>query len=319
MDTGNVGVASRDPVDVDVDPLIGSVDLNPASAGRQVLGDLPRRLKRITILGVPICVTNMRDTVDAIGSFIADRRARYVCACDVHSVMRAHDDPRHMATLSAADLLLPDGVPLVWVARMRGERDAQRVCGPDLMHALCERSVSEGWRHYFLGGAEGTAAKLGQKLTEKYPGLTVVGSDCAAFGTHVDQEVDAAIARIRPAGPHIVWIGLGCPKQERWMYQHCAKLDGMVLIGVGAAFDFNSGQVRRAPLWMQSRGLEWLHRLLSDPRRLWHRYLILAPRFVYATAIESLGRRVWRRPGATAGRRRTKSVVRRFTPRVTRR
>lgn len=242
--------------------------------------------RRIVILGVPVSVTSIPATLKIIGRWIAERETRYVCASDVHSIMRAQDDPTHMTALNAADMVLADGVPVVWVSRLRGARAAQRVCGPDLMLAACEHSLKSGWTHYFYGGAEGVAETLAVRLGARFPGLKVVGTECPPFRPLTDGETQAALQRIQDAAPDIVWVGLGCPKQEAWMLQHRAALPGRVLIGVGAAFDFHTGRVTRAPMWMRNAGLEWAHRLASEPARLWRRYLLQAPRFVFANIRE---------------------------------
>lgn len=245
--------------------------------------------RRIVILGVPVNVTSMPDTLRIIGNWIAERQTRYICASDVHSIMRAQDDPDHMRALNSADMVLADGVPVVWVSRLRGARSAQRVCGPDLMLAACGHSLETGWSHYFYGGAEGVAETLAARLAERFPGLKVAGTECPPFRPLTNDETQAVLQRITEAEPDIVWVGLGCPKQEAWMLQHRAALPGKVLIGVGAAFDFHTGRVARAPVWMQSSGLEWAHRLASEPGRLWRRYLLQAPRFVFANVRQLIG------------------------------
>jgi N-acetylglucosaminyldiphosphoundecaprenol N-acetyl-beta-D-mannosaminyltransferase len=250
--------------------------------------------KVVEILGVPVSVVDRPRVHAALAEWIAQRRAggtvsRYVCACDVHSVMRANDDAPHMRALRGADMVLADGTPLVWVARLRGERDLARVPGPDLLAAVCERSEDEGWSHYFYGGAEGVAGKLAERLARHYPGLNIAGTWCPPFRAQTPDELEADIDRINASGADIVWIGLGCPKQEIWMLENHPRLQGRVLIGVGAAFDFHAGRIERAPKWMRDRGLEWLHRLASEPRRLWRRYLVLAPRFVVLSLAETIG------------------------------
>ena len=237
-------------------------------------------LRSISVLGVPVSVVRMTTAVDTIGQWVRARENRYVCAADVHSVMRAQDNPSHMEALRHADMVLPDGMPLVLVSRMLGERSIERVCGPDVMLRVLENSAREGWRHYFYGGVEGVADTLARKAAERYPGMVVVGTDCPPFRLLSEEEGHVAIARINDASPDVVWVGLGCPKQETWMSENIGKLNGVVAIGVGAAFDFHSGRIERAPRWMRLNGLEWLHRLISEPRRLWRRYLGLAPRFV---------------------------------------
>ena len=234
---------------------------------------------RFTVLGVPISVVNMTRAVDQIGVWIKGSEARYVCAVDVHNVMRAQELPQHMQALRGAAMNMPDGQPVATLGRLLGH-DVSRVCGPDLLSAVCERSTTESWRHYFYGGADGVAEDLARRLGERYPGLVVAGIDCPPFRPLSDDEETAAVERMRAAQPDIVWVGLGCPKQEMWMQTHAAMLEHGVLIGIGAAFDFHTGRVSRAPLWMREHGLEWLHRLASEPRRLWRRYLVLAPKFV---------------------------------------
>ncbi|MEO1265855.1 MAG: WecB/TagA/CpsF family glycosyltransferase, partial [Pseudomonadota bacterium] len=252
----------------------------------------PAADQRINILGVPVSVVDMTTAIERIGGWIARKEARYVCVSDVHSVMRGHDDPDHMAALADADMVTPDGTPLVWVSRLRGNTEIRRVCGPDLMLEICKASEASGWRHYFYGGTEATGASLSEKLATYYPGLNICGSYAPPFRPLSAEETEAALDHIRASRADIVWVSLGCPKQERWMHEMSARLPGMTLIGVGAAFDFHSGNVKRAPVWMQRNGLEWLHRLMSEPRRLWRRYLIMAPRFVLLSVAETLkGRR----------------------------
>ena len=246
---------------------------------------LPRRA---IVLGVPVSVVDMETAVAAIAAWIKRKETRYVCACDVHSVVRAQDDSQQMDALRGADLIVPDGTPLAWVMRLRGENIKKRVCGPDLMLAVCEQSVSMGWRHYFYGGAEGVAETLARTLETTYPGLQVAGFDCPPFRPLSEDELTASIERINSAQPDIVWVGLGCPKQELWMSEHHERIKGAVLLGVGAAFDFHSGRIQRAPVWMRTHGLEWLHRLASEPGRLWRRYLIAAPRFCLACLAETV-------------------------------
>lgn len=256
---------------------------------------------RVEILGVPVSIVDSGSAVATVAAWIKSRQQRsspprYVCACDVHSVMRAQDDQRHMRALRQADMIVPDGTPLVWVSRLRGERRIQRVPGPDLLSAICERSLAEGWTHYFYGGAEGVAGKLAERLSQNYPGLNVAGTQCPPFRALTPEEQERDLTRINASGADIVWIGLGCPKQEIWMLENHERLEGRILIGVGAAFDFHTGRIERAPQWMRNNGLEWLHRLASEPGRLWRRYLLLAPKFVAMSLAETaslVGRRAF--------------------------
>ncbi len=233
----------------------------------------------------------MGEAVSTLSKWIENKEGRYVCAADVHSIMKAQEDTAHLDALQHADMVTPDGRPLVWVGKMRGEKVMDRVCGPDLLPRLCEESVAQGWKHYFYGGAEGIAENLAHSLEEKYPGIQIAGWECPPFRTLSYLETKDALDKIRDSSADIVWIGLGCPKQEIWMRQHIEQLDHQLLIGIGAAFDFHTGRIKRAPVWMQKSGLEWLHRLGSEPRRLWKRYLLLAPSFIFKVIAESLSRK----------------------------
>lgn len=254
----------------------------------------------IEILGVPVSVVDQASAIATVGGWIEERRQRrakprYVCACDVNNVMSAQTNKVHMQALRRSDMILPDGAPLVWVGRLRGESRMGHVPGPDLLPAICQHSLETGWSHYFYGGAEGVADKLAERMAASYPGLNVAGTHCPPFRQLTPDEMQHDLDRINASGADVVWIGLGCPKQEIWMHEHHAGLQGRVLIGVGAAFDFHSGRIERAPLWMRQRGLEWLHRLISEPRRLWRRYLVNAPKFVALSLAESaalMGRRM---------------------------
>jgi len=249
-----------------------------------------RKVGRTRILGVPVSLVDLDRAVATIVGWCRQRAARFVCVRDVHGIMRAQTDAELMALHEEAGLVLPDGMPLVWLARRRGHAGVGRTCGADLMEELCRLSPSLGLRHYLFGGKPGVARRLADNLTRRFPGLQIMGTATPPFRPMTVQEADAARAAICDADPHIVWVGLSTPKQERWMRREVGRIPGAVLIGVGAAFDFHAGDVKRAPLWMQRWGLEWLHRLASEPRRLWRRYLILAPKFAFLAIREE-----WRR------------------------
>lgn len=245
-------------------------------------------LRAVDILGVPISRVDMQSALEIIGNWIGRSAPRFVTAVDVHGVMRAQTSATHMSDLKSADMLTPDGSPLVWVARARGCRELRRVAGPDLMPALCKRSVEMGWRHYFVGGAEGVAGELSLRLQQRFPGLQVAGVESPPFRALTQAEMQESARKINASGADIVWVGLGCPKQERWITETKPNINKAVMIAVGAAFDFHSGRIARAPRWMQRSGLEWLHRLWSEPGRLWRRYLIMAPAFAIKATWESL-------------------------------
>lgn len=232
------------------------------------------------ILGVPISTINMSVAVSTIQNWVRDRNAQYICVRDVHGIMRAQDDDALMAIHHDAGIVTPDGMPLAWTLKSRGYQDAGRVCGADLVAALCKASVPAGTRHYLYGGKPGVAERMAARLIEQFPGLQITGFSTPPFRPLTAVEDEAAIAEISAMQPDVVWIGLSTPKQEYWMRDHVGRIPGATLIGIGAAFDFYAGDVKRAPRWMHESGLEWLHRLISEPRRLWRRYLILAPKFV---------------------------------------
>lgn len=248
----------------------------PRFAARNASG-----LPATRILGVPVSRVDLESAVRTIVAWCGNRQAHYVCVRDVHGIMRSRENPDLMALHDDAGMVTPDGMPLVWLARWRGHSEVDRACGADLVDALCRASVAHGLRHYFYGGKPGVAERLAATLASRHPGLLVAGTDTPPFRPLTAEEDEAATAAINRAAPHIVWVGLSTPTQEFWMRDHVGRIPGAVLIGVGAAFDFHTGDVKRAPRWMQRSGLEWLHRLFSEPRRLWRRYLVLAPQFVW--------------------------------------
>jgi N-acetylglucosaminyldiphosphoundecaprenol N-acetyl-beta-D-mannosaminyltransferase len=227
--------------------------------------------------------------VAAIEGWIAQGERQYVCVSGIHGVMESQRDDRLRAIHNAAGMVTPDGMPLVWLSRWKGFRYVERVYGPDLMLACCERSVAMGYRHYFYGGDAGVPEQLVARLQARFPGLEVVGGYSPPFRALTVQEDDEIVDRINAARPDVVWVGLSTPKQERWMSEHRDRVNAPVFIGVGAAFDFHAGLKPQAPLWMQRNGLEWLFRLCKEPRRLWRRYLRNNPMFVWHIMLQSLG------------------------------
>ena len=246
-------------------------------------------IPRVNVLGVGVSAINMEMALARIDTWIARREAHYVCITGVHGVMESQRDAEVRAIHNGAGLVTPDGMPLVWLSRLGGFNHVERVYGPDLMAAVCERSARFGYRHYFYGGAPGVAEQLADRLQSRFPGLQVVGLDCPPFRPLTPEEDRAAVGRLRAAQPDIVWVGISTPKQERWMAAHVDQLDAPVLIGVGAAFDFHAGLKKQAPRWMQRSGLEWLFRLMTEPRRLWQRYLVNNPWFLWLILLQALG------------------------------
>jgi N-acetylglucosaminyldiphosphoundecaprenol N-acetyl-beta-D-mannosaminyltransferase len=241
------------------------------------------------ILGVPISLIDLKTALGTILGWTQNRIARYVCIRDVHGLMISLRDPAMMDIHRAAGMITPDGMPLVWISKWRSKLPVGRVCGTDLVDALCKAGQGMGLRHYFFGGKPGVAEQMIRNLKAKYPELTVAGSHTPPFRSLTEEEDAAVIDAINKSGAQVVWVGLSTPKQEFWMRDHVGRLNGATLIGVGAAFDFHSGAVTRAPKWMQQSGLEWLHRLLSEPRRLWRRYLVIAPAFILKIVREEIG------------------------------
>jgi N-acetylglucosaminyldiphosphoundecaprenol N-acetyl-beta-D-mannosaminyltransferase len=244
---------------------------------------------RVNILGVGVSAIDMQKALDTIDAWIADHEREYICVANVHTVMESQRDSRLRDIHNQAGMVTPDGMPLVWVSHRKGFSDVRRVYGPDLMLVLCEHSIEQKYKHYFYGGAEGIPEKLVSNLKEKFPGLQVVGMHSPPFRDLTPTEQEQIIDKINAANPDIIWVGLGAPKQEYWMVNYRARLNAPVLIGVGAAFDFHSGVKKQAPLWMQRNGLEWLFRLVSEPRRLWKRYVVNNPLFVILVIMQALG------------------------------
>ena len=244
---------------------------------------------RVNILGVGVSAINIEIAAQTINTWICKGESNYVCVTGVHGVMESQREEKIRQIHNAAGMVTPDGMPLVWLSRIRGFSDVSRVYGPDLMLALCELSVEKGYEHFFYGGAPGVPEKLAANLQEKFPRLKVVGTYSPPFRLLSMEEDSQVVEIINQANPDIVWVGLSTPKQELWMGEHVGKLSAPVLVGVGAAFDFHAGLKRQAPHWVQWVGMEWFYRLLSEPKRLWRRYLINNPTFILLVLAQELG------------------------------
>jgi N-acetylglucosaminyldiphosphoundecaprenol N-acetyl-beta-D-mannosaminyltransferase len=247
----------------------------------------------------------MAQALTAIGGWIARRESHYVCVTNIHGIVESQRDPDLRRIHNAAGLVTPDGMPLVWISRLRGFTHVQRVYGPDLMLMLCQRSVEQGYRHFFYGGGERVPERLAANLQRRFPGLRVAGVYSPPYRPLTDEEDERIVRCINNAGTHIVWVGLSTPKQERWMAKHVGRLEASVLIGVGAAFDFHVGLKKQAPRWMQHGGLEWFFRLATEPGRLWRRYAVNIPTFLWLCLLQTLGLRGFHleAPGAPADAR----------------
>jgi len=250
---------------------------------------MPHRPDRVNVLGVGVSAISTRDALAVIDDAIAAGERSYVCVTGVHGVMESCEDPDLRLIHNRARLVTPDGMPMVWIAWLRGLRHVERVYGPDLMIECCRESVAKGYRHFLYGGAPGVAERLEARLQERIPGLIVAGTFTPPFRDLSEGEEREMLDRIAAARPDIVWVGLSTPKQERWMARYVDRLGVPVLIGVGAAFDFHAGLKKQAPRWIQRSGFEWLFRLSAEPRRLWRRYLSNNPRFVWRYLLQLCG------------------------------
>jgi N-acetylglucosaminyldiphosphoundecaprenol N-acetyl-beta-D-mannosaminyltransferase len=232
----------------------------------------------IQVLGTPLAATDYPGAVARVKAWAAEgppRKAHLVAAANTHVVTLARHESRFAQALAAFELILPDGMPLVWVMnRSLAAPLADRVYGPTFMLHCLEATQGEPWSHFFVGGSEELLAELRAKLSARFPRLRIAGSDAPPFGPWSAEEDERIVACIRESGAQFVWIGLGCPKQELWLAAQRSRLPPAVYVAVGAAFAFHAGRVRQAPLWMQGAGLEWLFRLVTEPRRLWRRYLV---------------------------------------------
>lgn len=247
------------------------------------------RSSAISVLGVRVSGVGAAEVAETVACWARSAHLeavpRCVCATSVHGVVEAERDPDFRAILNRADLVVPDGMPLVWFGRMMGLRGMERVYGPSLMLDVLERTQS-GVRHFFYGGAPGVAEQLTGRLRARFPGLAVAGWHCPPFRPLQESERHAVAEEINEAHADIVWVGLSTPKQERWMDDMRARLRSKVMLSVGAAFDFHAGRVRQAPRWVQRSGTEWLFRLSQEPRRLWRRYAYNNPRFICLAGLQ---------------------------------
>lgn len=243
------------------------------------------------ILGVNIAITNMQDTVKLIVEQIDELQGNFICLSNVHTTVMSQKDEEYRNIQNSAFLALPDGSPLSLVQRLRGYRMAEQVAGPDLMTELWKATENTEISHYFYGSTPETIEALEKNLKKEYPGIKIAGMEAPPFRPLTEVEDAEAVARINQSGAAIVWVGLGAPKQEKWMYEHRGKVNALML-GVGAGFDFHAGTVKRAPAWMRKHYLEWLYRLIQDPKRLWKRYVQTNGKFLLISVKDAF---VWKK------------------------
>lgn len=245
----------------------------------------PMQHPRLEILGVKVSDVTIPKAVQNIEGWVSARKKTYVCVAPVSTLVDCQKDVQYKHVVNQAGMVTPDGMPVVWLGRTKGSRTIERTYGPDLLNAVCH---SAQHRHFFYGGLSSTLDLLEKELKSRYPHLNIVGKISPDFMPEARIESREVIERINRARPDILWVGLGSPKQDFWMSLHRPLLDVPVMIGVGAAFDFLSGVKPQAPRWMQRSGLEWIFRLVSEPRRLWKRYLIGNTKFIYYVCREQI-------------------------------
>lgn len=257
------------------------------SAHDMFRGMVARTRHSYDVLGTSIDALGWDDALDQIRDWAGLRLSRYVCICNVHSVVSARQDKAFAAVLAKADMATPDGAPVAWMLRRFGAVAQQRINGPDLMWRYCAQAATRDESIYLYGGSEETLKLLRLRLLAEFPGLHIAGHYSPPYRALTREEDEAIIQDINASGAGTVWVSLGCPKQEQWMAAHRGRIHA-VMIGVGAAFDYHAGTLQRAPLWMQKRGLEWFYRLWQEPRRLWRRYVFTNTRFMLAAAVTLL-------------------------------
>ena len=255
---------------------------------------------RVDVIGSPIDVLSWPVVEDQISQWAAARESRYICICNVHSVVTAVEDSEFALAINGADLATPDGTPIAWMLRHLGYPGQKRINGPDLMMRYLRLAAQRGESIYLYGSTRETQDRLRERLTHSLPGLKVAGAYSPPFRPLTPDEDAEVIRQINASGARTVWVSLGCPKQEKWMADHRGRIHA-VMIGVGAAFDYHAGITPRAPRWMQKRGLEWTHRLWAEPGRLWRRYLHTNSVFLLRAAAELLQRRIGQAKAARQG------------------
>lgn len=253
--------------------------------------DASDRPRRVNVLGVGVHEITLQRAVDILLDAAATSRRGYVCVTGMTAILEAQQDPGFREIVNRSLLTTPDGMPAVWFGRLTGHRGIDRVYGPDLMLALCEASVAPGYSHFFYGGVAGVAETLATSLSSRFPGLRIAGTYTPPFRPLLPDEEEDLRRRMAQSPPDFVWVGISTPKQERFMATYLPRLPGTVYLGVGAAFDMHSGRTLQAPKWMQRSGLEWFFRLVTEPRRLWRRYLMGVPVYAFRLVQQLLGLR----------------------------
>lgn len=251
---------------------------------------------RVNILGVGVSPLDLSAAVTCVNSFLETGNKGYICVTGMHGIMEAQADPAFRDIQNNSFLTTPDGIPTVWAGRIDGYSNMKQVRGADFMLKLCESSAETGTRHFLYGGKPGVAELLAAVLTLRFPGLQIVGTYTPPFRSlNADEEADLH-QRLLASGADVLWCGISTPKQERFMAKYIGILPVRLMVGVGAAFDLNAGLLADSPQWVQKCGLQWAHRLIQEPRRLWRRYLLNIPRFLWLYALQRTGMRSYKLP-----------------------
>jgi len=249
----------------------------------------PGKLPRANVLGVGIHALDLDQAVRVVMNAVGNREKGYVCVTGVHGVTQARRDPDFLRVLESALLVVPDGMPTVWVGRWQGHHQMGRVFGPDLLLEVCRNSVSAGSTHFLYGGKPGVAQRLEENLRHWFPDIKMLGAFTPPFRDLSLSEQTQLQEKIAELSPDIIWVGLSTPKQERFMAEYLPRLNCRVMLGVGAAFDLHTGGLRDAPPWVKQAGLQWMHRLFQDPSRLWKRYLVNNSAFLIRISLQLSG------------------------------
>ncbi|HEY1901928.1 MAG TPA: WecB/TagA/CpsF family glycosyltransferase [Terracidiphilus sp.] len=245
------------------------------------------------ILGIPVDPLDMEGAMRRVAEELKARRNGYVCLIGVHGIMEAQRDPNLAQVYARATLMVPDGTPTVWVGRWQGFRKMQRVAGPDLMLEMFRRKEFAGHTHFLYGGKPGVAEELRERLTSRFPWTRIAGAHTPPFRDLTLEEEESLTAQIYKMKPDIIWVGISTPKQERFMMRLLPSLDSTLMFGVGAAFDFHTGRIKDSPQWVKRAGMQWLHRLIQDPRRLFWRYVRNNSTFLWHITLQLTGLRTY--------------------------
>ncbi len=268
-------------------PDHGEEEANARVISDEAAGGVPS--DRYSLLGVHVSATSFEEARDRVVNAPAEGERLAVHYISVNTIVEADSEPDLKELLNRGDLVAPDGMPLVWLGKLRG-REMTRCYGPDSMLAIIDKAQANGSTHYFYGGAEGVPELLRDELLKRYPEMKVVGMYSPPFRALTPEEDEAIVQQINDTNADFVWIGLGSPKQDRWVADHRDRLNAAAVLAVGAAFDYNAGLLRDAPSWMQRSGLQWLFRLVTEPRRLWKRYTVSNVRFLWLLGVDTAKR-----------------------------